>query len=1140
VVTDRDGLYHFEGVRPGTHVVQVDRASIPATHEAVTCDRDTRQSNALSRFVEGAGGLVKRVDFQLRPTGKTAAATPTLPVAVADDATAAGNREWLAGQEPGIAWLFPAADHNPRAPSLRVAIKHRVGQRVALTLDGAPVEALSFDGTDTAGQVVVSKWSGLPLHAGDHRLVARVLDAAGAVVQTLERVVHYAGPPVRATVEREVSRLTADGLTPPLVAVRLTDAAGRPVRAGTPVPYTVDAPHAAATDQSRLGQTLEDQAGARSIARVVGDEGLAFVALRPTTQTGAVRFSVTLTDQEGTRAVPLDAWLAPAKSDWVVVGFGRGTIGHETLARHGRDLPRGKRNETTVDGQLALYAKGRIKGEWLLTIAYDSDRRRDPERGLTGVIDPDRYYTVYGDGTDQGYDAATAGKLYLRLERPQFVALFGDLETGMTDTQLTRYSRSLTGAKVAYDGGTVHATGFAAEADTRYARDELPGNGLTGPYRLSRRLIVPNSDRLAIEVRDRLRPQLVKSRTALTRHIDYDIDVDLGTVRFRAPVLSRDANRDPQVIVAEYEVDGTRDGQLVAGGRVAARLLDRQLEVGVAGVRDRTAGDGALAGVDLKLTRGATVFRSEVATGGSFGLNSGTAWMSEVEHHGAGLDVLAYARAQELGFGLGQQNLVEAGTLRTGLDGRIALTNAVTLTGTGWYQRQLSGPGERIAADARVEWRRAQGTLFVGGQLALDTGLDGGDRRSALLTLGGSRALFGDRLVVTGQTQFAPTGDKAAGDFPVRHQITAAYRVKPGVRLIGGYEIADGADYVSHTAQAGFDVAPWQGAKLAATLNDQQMAENGARVFAQYGISQTVNLSDRWSVDATLDTTSTLSGAIDAGAAVNPFQPVGGVAADTLGGGTAVTLGAGYRGTVWRWNGRVEHRSADTGDRWGLTSTLVRALGTGRTLASSVKAYRIGKPEGPATFASADLALAWRPLDSRWSLLNRLEVRHEDAAPGMSAGNVLGVGTGLGAGGRSSRVINNLAVNYRSGAEGDGHALEAALYWGAKYVDGRVGDDRYAGFIDAVGLEIRRDLGRHIDLGVQGSASHAWGEGAWSWSAGPSVGVSPVRDLWVTAGYNVSGYRDRDFSADRYTRAGPYLTVRMKVDGAPFGLGGRR
>jgi hypothetical protein len=27
------------------------------------------------------------------------------------------------------------------------------------------------------------------------------------------------------------------------------------------------------------------------------------------------------------------------------------------------------------DGRLALYAKGRIRGKWLMTLAYDSDKK---------------------------------------------------------------------------------------------------------------------------------------------------------------------------------------------------------------------------------------------------------------------------------------------------------------------------------------------------------------------------------------------------------------------------------------------------------------------------------------------------------------------------------------------------------------------------------------------------------------------------------------------------------------------------------------------------------------------------------------------------------------------------------------------
>ena len=43
-------------------------------------------------------------------------------------------------------------------------------------------------------------------------------------------------------------------------------------------------------------------------------------------------------------------------------------------------------------------------------------------------------------------------------------------------------------------------------------------------------------------------------------------------------------------------------------------------------------------------------------------------------------------------------------------------------------------------------------------------------------------------------------------------------------------------------------------------------------------------------------------------------------------------------------------------------------------------------------------------------------------------------------------------------------------------------------------------------------------------------------------GWNVVGFHDRDFSEDRYTRSGPYVTMRIKFDQlslAGLGLGRR-
>lgn len=284
-----------------------------------------------------------------------------------------------------------------------------------------------------------------------------------------------------------------------------------------------------------------------------------------------------------------------------------------------------------------------------------------------------------------------------------------------------------------------------------------------------------------------------------------------------------------------------------------------------------------------------------------------------------------------------------------------------------------------------------------------------------------------------------------------------------------------------------------------------------------------------------MDASTNLKGEIPTSSRVNPFQPVS--SGTTISGTdqedgnyTALTAGLSYRAALWSWNGRVEYRTSSLSKRWGLTSNLLRSLGEGKTIASSVKVYQVKEKDGGTVmFASADLAFAWRPLDSHWSLLERLQLREDKADGQADSSNALAVPTFAQGDDSTMRVINNLAVNYRSGAEGDGHGFEASLYYGAKYVKGRYADETYDGFIDVIGLEIRKDIGAHFDVGAAGSVQHSWSGGPFAFSYGPSVGVSPAKDVWITAGYNITGYRDHDFEDARYTRQGPYLT-RMKFD----------
>src|SRR3546814_8601531 len=64
----------------------------------------------------------------------------------------------------------------------------------------------------------------------------------------------------------------------------------------------------------------------------------------------------------------------------------------------------------------------------------------------------------------------------------------------------------------------------------------------------------------------------------------------------------------------------------------------------------------------------------------------------------------------------------------------------------------------------------------------------------------------------------------------------------------------------ARTARLGFDLAPWSGARLLATANQQEIGEYGPRSFAAYGLSQSLKIGERWSVDLSVDGNRTIGG----------------------------------------------------------------------------------------------------------------------------------------------------------------------------------------------------------------------------------------------------------------------------------------
>lgn len=1139
VITDEDGKYHFEDVTPGTHVVQLDTVTVPQGYEATLCEGRTRHAGrAASQFVDLRGGALWRADFVLAAK-PGAAPLPTRPapgteaVALPKDArTTAGtpartDRASLAGMPdftleklpPGIAWLWPGADFSAPIPSIKIAIAAGARDTVALTLNGAPVSALNFDGTtaNSAKTVAVSRWRGVDLRDGENLLAATVRGPDGAVLEEMSRSVHYAGGAVRMEVVKERSTLIADGRSRPVIALRLFDAYGKAARRGTTGTWRVDAPYRTWWEVASQRENQLVAVGPREPTFEAGDDGVALLELEPTAQTGTAIVRVRLNDRQ---TQELRVWLEPDARDWILVGLAEGSSAYRTIsgnaeAASAADLD----SDFSEAGRVAFFAKGRIKGEFLLTVAYDS--ARDPalaKRRLLGVIEPDRYYTLYGDTADPRFEAASTEKLYVKLERRQFMALFGDFETGLTVTELTRYSRSLTGLRSDYAGERFGYTAFAANTSLGFARDELAGDGTSGLYRLSRSSLVVGSDKLRIEVRDRFRSEVVVETRPLSRFVDYSLDYAAGTLYFKEPVPSRDEHFNPVYIIAEYEVNGRGEEHVTAGGRASVKFGAGRAELGASYIDEGAAqGDSAVYGTDLRWRFGAaTELRAEIAHSTSDDparAARADAYLAELRHVTQRVDARAYVGEAEPGFGTGQQLSSEVGSRKLGLDARVKLTDSWQGLAEVFGEEALATGAERRHASVEVRRETDARRFGVGVRGVEDTGTANGTQRSEQAFANGSVDLWDRRVTLRGSADASlGAGDAASVDYPDRYLAGVDYNLRPDVKLFAEYEHADGASFDSDMTRVGVRASPWNRAQLTSSVN-QQASEYGPRTFANFGLTQGFQLTDRLALDVGLDQSNTVRGP-----GLAPLVPGRPLASGTLTDDFLATfVGALYRSALWTATSRAEWRTSDREDRLLLSGGLYREPVRGHAFALAVRAMQSDLKTGADT-TTADTQFAWafRPVESRWIVLDRLDLRFE--RQGGLAGEV-----------EAARVINNINASWQLDSR-----TQLGLQWGVRYVRSSFDGERYDGLSDLYGFDLRRDLGTRFDVGLHGTALNSWESSVHDYALGVDLGVTVAKNVWISIGYNLQGFEDDDYAASRYTASGPFVKLRMKADQDTF------
>lgn len=1167
-VTDADGRYHFEGVVPGTHVVQVAKMTLPEGGKLVDCQRSTRNARSASqRFAIGQGGSLVVADFHAvvpenaaqTPVGLLSAGKPDQTAAATAEATPVVT-DYVGMGDGEDGFLAPAADANPRAPAVRVAIRHRRGQSVQLFVDGKPVDPLAFDGTQNPekGRYAVSQWRGVPLVNERTMLEARIVNSFGEVARTFTREVFFTGAPAKVEFLPEQSKLIADGRTRPVIAIRVLDRNNRPLREGLSGNFTLNAPYESAEQIDR--QQLNQLTGtAPTAARwvVQGNEGIALIELAPTMVSGSLRLAFQFDDGEITRRQELEGWIEPGDIEWTIVGLAEGTVGARSVADN---MERTGQFDSDLgdDARVALYAKGRVLGKYLLTLAYDSAKQRDDQRVL-GAIDPQAYYTVFGDASARRFDAASREKLYVRIETATFYALYGDFQTAFNQTRLANYNRTATGVKAEARLGHVTAQGFAAEIASRFQRQEIQGQGITGPYSLASRRILANSERVTLEVRDRFRPEVIVSVRELTRFADYDIDLLSGTISFAAPVLSRDENLNPQFIVIEFETDGAGKAELNAGVRADWTSADGAVRIGASAITDAGLTDAAgnarrtdLGAVDLLARVGDnTEIRAEIGVSRRDG-DTATGWLVEAQHQTAKLDLLAYARQIDGEYGIGQQNVAERGRRRFGVDGRVLLSQELSFVGSVWQDDSLIDAARRRAAQGQFVLTRQRTDLRLGLVHFDDRLANGGNASSTVLEAGATQRLFDNKLELSAGTAIA-LGKAESVDLPARHRFGVRYAITRDVRLVGTYELADGETLNARQLRGGIEVSPWQGGQVVTTLGQESIGEQGSRSFAAFGLSQSLQVTPSLTIDATIDGNRTLGGAAanarNASGVIIPGQPV--ASGGQLTGGlqfedfTAATFGAAWRKDRWSITARGEVRDGETADRTGVTFGAIRQLGEGSIVGSGGTWTRAESNNGAVSeIFDASIAFAHRPEASPLAMLGRVEYR-SDRVTGAVAGEAGGAGgagrTALVVDGdaTSRRLVASLSTNFSPRGHEDGAEVrrnEFTLFLGARHNFDQFEGTEFSGTNVLVGADARIGIGERFELGASATVRSNLDDNVTSFAYGPTIGVVPAKGMLVTLGYNVKGFRDGDFGAARNTQEGVFAAVKLSFDADSFGF----
>ncbi|MCC6809143.1 MAG: hypothetical protein IT381_17070 [Deltaproteobacteria bacterium] len=304
---------------------------------------------------------------------------------------------------------------------------------------------------------------------------------------------------------------------------------------------------------------------------------------------------------------------------WFLLALAEGSIGQSGALGM---LPEANEESTIkvangdyfLHGRAVLYFKGRLKGDWFFKdnrfTAYVDTAQPQTSTFWRNVVEPDKFYPIYGDASEEVQDAQSGKKLYVLVEADASKLEAGNIVTQVKGVELFRYDRAIFGARVAWDRGFskydhTKLDAFVGQPLQSSRRVHVALRGTGGAlYFLRDRDVLEGSEQVRIVVRDGVSGTVVQD-VVKKRNVDYTISYDTGRLVFLEPVASLTsgsfggmlmpisvAQGNPVYIEVDYEArDFGLGNQLAGGGYVKETLFDR-VTVGGGFVTERR-GDGS-------------------------------------------------------------------------------------------------------------------------------------------------------------------------------------------------------------------------------------------------------------------------------------------------------------------------------------------------------------------------------------------------------------------------------------------------------------------------------------------------------------------------------------------------------------------